>query len=33
MEFTFNTAVVWDFLGISAGGGIGAELMLFCKPA
>lgn len=33
MVFTFNTPVLWDFLGISGDGGIDAKLMLFCKPA
>lgn len=33
MEFTFNTPVLWDFLGISGGGGTDARANAFWKPA
>lgn len=29
MEFTFNTRVLWDFLGISGDGGIDARAHAF----
>lgn len=33
MEFTFNTPVLWDFLGISGDGGIDARAHAFLQTS